>query len=315
MRGEDGTMTNRTHLDHYRALRLLCALVGLPATLCACSAGPEIVTASLPNDYRLRHPIAIEEAKPVDRPFRRSWTRRPVRVTTHRRHGAGPGLGSRGNRRDRGRCAGGHAERTGCGDGFPGSKELAGGRRRAPKRNHDASLPSGRSPNIPADQVELSKDCSGCRPLRSVAGRCRAQYFGQGLQREQAVSQFRLRKPAQHLAAMVDNPADLVQPRPESPAYTARRTAGFEKYRKGDPNRDQLFRRRKSQTQRHRQMTRHVSQDQDSKEPAEVTAAADDYNRAGASRFGAGVLRDHGNRACRAIGRRRPPPRQGPSHG
>ena len=38
-----------------------------------------------------------------------------------------------------------------------------------------------------------------------------------------------------NLAAMVDNPADLEQPRSESPAYTARRTAAFEKYRKGNP--------------------------------------------------------------------------------
>lgn len=36
-----------------------------------------------------------------------------------------------------------------------------------------------------------------------------------------------------NLAAMVDNPSDLVQPRPETPAYTERRTAAFEKYRKG----------------------------------------------------------------------------------
>ena len=36
-----------------------------------------------------------------------------------------------------------------------------------------------------------------------------------------------------NMAAMVDNPSDLVQPRPETPAYTARRTAAFEKYRKG----------------------------------------------------------------------------------
>jgi pilus assembly protein CpaD len=36
-----------------------------------------------------------------------------------------------------------------------------------------------------------------------------------------------------NLAAMVDNPADLEQPRPESPAYTMRRTTSFEKYRKG----------------------------------------------------------------------------------
>jgi pilus assembly protein CpaD len=34
---------------------------------------------------------------------------------------------------------------------------------------------------------------------------------------------------------MIDNPSDLVQPRPETPAYTARRTAAFEKYRKGEP--------------------------------------------------------------------------------
>jgi len=36
-----------------------------------------------------------------------------------------------------------------------------------------------------------------------------------------------------NLAAMVDNPSDLVQPRAETPAYTARRTIAFDKYRKG----------------------------------------------------------------------------------
>jgi pilus assembly protein CpaD len=37
-----------------------------------------------------------------------------------------------------------------------------------------------------------------------------------------------------NLAAMVDNPADLVQPRGESPSYTARRSVVIDKYRKGD---------------------------------------------------------------------------------
>jgi pilus assembly protein CpaD len=32
---------------------------------------------------------------------------------------------------------------------------------------------------------------------------------------------------------MVDNPADLVQPRGESPSYTMRRTTVIEKYRQG----------------------------------------------------------------------------------
>ena len=36
-----------------------------------------------------------------------------------------------------------------------------------------------------------------------------------------------------NLAAMVDNPADLVQPRAETPAYTMRRTTVIEKYRQG----------------------------------------------------------------------------------
>jgi pilus assembly protein CpaD len=37
-----------------------------------------------------------------------------------------------------------------------------------------------------------------------------------------------------NLAAMVDNPSDLEQPRSETAAYTARRTAAFEKYRRGE---------------------------------------------------------------------------------
>jgi pilus assembly protein CpaD len=36
-----------------------------------------------------------------------------------------------------------------------------------------------------------------------------------------------------NLAAMIDNPSDLIQPRSETPAYTARRSMTFEKYRKG----------------------------------------------------------------------------------
>jgi len=37
-----------------------------------------------------------------------------------------------------------------------------------------------------------------------------------------------------NLAAMVDSPTDLVQPRGEVPSYTARRTTVLEKYRKGE---------------------------------------------------------------------------------
>ena len=37
-----------------------------------------------------------------------------------------------------------------------------------------------------------------------------------------------------NLAAMVDNPADLVQPRRETPPWAARRSVAIDKYRKGE---------------------------------------------------------------------------------
>ena len=39
---------------------------------------------------------------------------------------------------------------------------------------------------------------------------------------------------------MVDNPADLVQPRGETPADTTRRTTVMEKYRAGHQRRDHI---------------------------------------------------------------------------
>jgi pilus assembly protein CpaD len=43
-----------------------------------------------------------------------------------------------------------------------------------------------------------------------------------------------------NLAAMVDNKADLVQPRGEVPPYTGRRTTVLDKYRRGEPTETQL---------------------------------------------------------------------------
>src|ERR1700732_2384174 len=63
MRDEDRTMTSMTPADRHRTLRNLGALVGLSVALGACNyTGGELVTASVPEDYRLRHPIAVQEA-------------------------------------------------------------------------------------------------------------------------------------------------------------------------------------------------------------------------------------------------------------
>ena len=56
-------MTSTRPVDRYRSLRVLAAIAGLSAALGACTfTGEEVVTASVPNDYRLRHPIAVQEA-------------------------------------------------------------------------------------------------------------------------------------------------------------------------------------------------------------------------------------------------------------
>src|ERR1700761_5691320 len=56
-------MTNKTPVDRNRGYRVAAALVGLAVTLGACTHtdGGE-TTASVPADYRLRHPIAVQEA-------------------------------------------------------------------------------------------------------------------------------------------------------------------------------------------------------------------------------------------------------------
>ena len=53
-------MTSAT--PKYRRLRATLALAALSAALGGCRANGETVTASVPNDYRQRHPIAVQEA-------------------------------------------------------------------------------------------------------------------------------------------------------------------------------------------------------------------------------------------------------------
>ena len=55
-------MTKKMPIDGLRSLCLLGALIGVAVALGACTnTGGELITAGVPDDYRLRHPIAIEE--------------------------------------------------------------------------------------------------------------------------------------------------------------------------------------------------------------------------------------------------------------
>ena len=57
-------MTTKSPVHSHRSLRLGAALFGLSIALGACTLTNDVTTVGsvAPNDYRLRHPIAIQEA-------------------------------------------------------------------------------------------------------------------------------------------------------------------------------------------------------------------------------------------------------------
>ncbi len=228
-------MTNKTSVDRHRTLCLLGALIGLSVTLGACTeSSEEIVTARIPEDYRLRHPIAIQEAD-----------QSVVIFVGHARGGL-----SASQRAD----VIGLAEtwrREGTG-GIVADVPVDTPNARAAEsayREIQALLAAGGVPPRgitlrhyhPDDPRTMATIRLNYAKITAVAGPCglwpddlgptvnnpgyfdnKSYYnFGCAYQR--------------NMAAMIDNPSDLVQPRTETPAYTMRRTEGFEKYRKGSP--------------------------------------------------------------------------------
>ena len=58
-------ITDKPSLDRHRMLRLVSALFSLSVILGGCTetTGEITTTSRIPEDYRLRHPIAVQEAE------------------------------------------------------------------------------------------------------------------------------------------------------------------------------------------------------------------------------------------------------------
>ena len=228
-------MTYRTSVDRHRTLRLLGALAGLSVTLGACvNTGGELVTASVPNDYRLRHPIAIQEAD-----------RSVVIFVGHARGGLSAsqradvmGLAQTWVREGTGAIIADVPVDT------PNARAAA-----ASYREIQAVLAAGGVPSRgislhhyhPDDPRTLATIRLSYPRIAAVAGPCGLwpEDLGPSLLNESYSENKEYYNFGcayqRNMAAMVDNPSDLVQPRSETPAYTTRRTEAFEKYRKGNP--------------------------------------------------------------------------------
>ena len=227
-------MTNETSLDRLRALRLIGAMVGLSVVLGACSetTGSVAAPVQVPDDYRLRHPITVQEAN-----------RSIVLFVGHARGGL-----SAPQRDDvAGLARSWVAEGTGAiVVDVPVNTPNA---RAAESAYHEARsvLEAGGVPGngirlhryTPDDPRTLATVRLTYSRMTAVTGPCGV--WPEDLGPSIKDPTYMENKPyynfgcanQRNMAAMVANPSDLVQPRAETPAYTARRSEGFEKYRKG----------------------------------------------------------------------------------
>src|SRR5216683_6126912 len=228
-------MTNRTPVDRYRTLRLLGALLGLSAALGACAnSGGEVVTASVPDDYRLRHPIAIQEAD-----------RSVVIFVGHARGGLSAsqradviGLAQTWLREGTGAISADLPVDT------PNARAAANSFREIQALLAAAGVPP-RGIVVrhyhPQDPRQMATIQLNYPKISAVAGPCGLwpEDLGPSIKNKSYIenkSYYNFGCAYQrNMAAMIDNPSDLVQPRSETPPYTTRRTAAFEKYRKGAP--------------------------------------------------------------------------------
>jgi len=225
-------MTDRSSLTRNQRLRMAGALAGAAVMLGACNHTSDVATtASVPEDYRLRHPIAIQEAN--------------QQLVVFVGQGRG-GLTAEQRTDVMGLAQTWLHEGTGAITAdvpveTPNARAAADSVREIQSLLAAAGVPP-RAVVVqkyhPKDPRQLAAVRLSYPKISATAGPCGLwpEDLGPSLKNKSYFenrSYYNFGCAYQHnMAAMVDNPADLVQPRPETPAYTARRSAAFEKYRK-----------------------------------------------------------------------------------
>jgi pilus assembly protein CpaD len=225
-------MTTRTSADRNRCFRLAGALVGLSISLGACTHTDGETTASIPDDYKQRHPIAIQEAD-----------QSVVIFVGHARGGL-----SASQRADvMGLAQTWLHEGTGAIHAdlpvdTPNALAAADAFREVQALLTAAGVPP-RGITVrhyhPNDPRQLATIRLNYPKISAVAGPCGLwpEDLGPAISNKSYMENkdyYNFGCAYQrNMAAMIDSPSDLVQPRAETPPYTVRRSEAFEKYRKG----------------------------------------------------------------------------------
>jgi pilus assembly protein CpaD len=229
------TIKAKSSAGHGRALRMAGALTGLAVVLGACKHVEEVSPMALaPDDYKQRHPIAITEQD------------RSIVVFVGNARG-----GLTASQRADVMALAQTWMRDGTGAisidmpvATPNARAAADSLREilvvfaaAGRPRHAVNIRQYK----PEDPRHMAAIRLNYPRIAATAGPCGlwpedigAGYKNKSYYDNKQYYNFGCAS-QRNLATMIDNPSDLVQPRPETPAYTSRRTAAFEKYRKGTP--------------------------------------------------------------------------------
>jgi pilus assembly protein CpaD len=212
------------------ALRLVAA-AGFAVTLAGCYKSPQVAEQAYPTDYRERHPITLKERAhtveifvsrnrggltPMQRAdvlsFAQQWRREAMSgIIIDVPRGGGVDHAVNDSMRE--------VHSMLAASGVPRNAVYVRNYRTPP-----AALAS-----IKINYSKLSAEAGPCGQWPADLGPSidskdfeNRPYWNLGCATQR------------NLAAMVENPADLVQPRGETPAYSGRRSISIDKYRKGD---------------------------------------------------------------------------------
>lgn len=216
-----------------RDLQIATALILAAAALGGCKhTDQEIVTGSVSNDYRQRHPIVVQEASRTTEVF----------------VGQGRGGLTAAQRADvMGLAQAWLREGTGgiiidMPTGTPNARTATDSLHEIQAILSAAGIPP-RGITVrnyrPADRRLFATIRVSYPRIMADAGPCGVwpNDLGPSIKNKEYFENRQYENfgcaTQRNLAAMVDNPSDLVQPRAETPAMTERRNVAFEKYRKG----------------------------------------------------------------------------------
>jgi pilus assembly protein CpaD len=228
--------TVRTMIAGRRAVAAIAVRAAVAAgsalLLCACNTDQQVAGGpDVSNDYRLRHPITLQEANRTLELF--IGSNRGELTPTQRAQVLSFGLGWK-----REATGGivverplGSSNEHASGDAMREITSILAASGMPPQsivvRTYPATGPNLATVRISYPKITAQAGPCGIWPedigpsLNNKDYTENKQYWNLGCASQR------------NLAAMVDNPADLVQPRAESATYTARRTMVLEKYRMG----------------------------------------------------------------------------------